>query len=634
MGESGSNQTTKYIAEFVGTYLLVLTVGCNVIAGNPIWAATSIACVLCVSVYALGAVSGANFNPAVSVALGLSQKMDWNDVFVYCLVQVVAGIAAAATYAAMFGKVFSLGPAPGFTWWEAGTVEMLYTFMLCFVVLNVSACKRNEDNAFYGLAIGFVIIAGGYGAGSISGGAFNPAVAMGISITSKHGFPGWGLAYSGFEMLGAGLAAGMFRVVRPDEFKGDSNYSLGTRCISEFLGTFFLVLTVGLNILGKSAAPVWSIAAALMCMIYALGNCSGAHFNPAVTLSIVAAGRKKMPNSEAACYVGAQLLGGTVASLIYTSMFGGIAFPLQPGPGFTLAGAGFAEFLGTSVLCFVVLCVATTMNPLVDLYGLAIGSCVTSMGLALGAVSGGSLNPAVSIGISFAQFLHMVGSSAAPAAVATSFAQLSRKAAASVLGNCGVYVVCELLGGCLAAGLLRMTHPKEYSRVVQYAVVKDVLVPVYHPEVLVGMETTRLRVHAKIVYKHVRGATPRTPAGSAIAAAPPANIKSPDNLSHPELVDYVTAIQEEHLSSYETLSVQQALRIKSTEFVEYKGSQVAKFKETQLEDMHGTMLREHAVKLHALVGAENVHAPVPDAAVELSSWVGRVQKEHLEPSRP
>ena len=75
-------------------------------------------------------------------------------------------------------------------------------------------------------------------------------------------------------------------MVRPEEYSPGAPTGLGAKCCSEFLGTFFLVLTVGLNVLGKSPAAAWSIAASLMCMIYALGSVSGAHFNPAVTLAI------------------------------------------------------------------------------------------------------------------------------------------------------------------------------------------------------------------------------------------------------------------------------------------------------------------------------------------------------------
>merc|ERR1719453_1290762 len=136
-----------------------------------------------VSIYALGGVSGANFNPAVSIALGISNSMggpggmDWTKCAIYCAVQIAAGIIAGLSYAAMLWKVVNCAPKPGFGWWEAMLAEILYTFMLCFVVLNVAAAKKNAGTQFYGLAIGFVIVAGAYGAGNISGGAFNPAVA-------------------------------------------------------------------------------------------------------------------------------------------------------------------------------------------------------------------------------------------------------------------------------------------------------------------------------------------------------------------------------------------------------------------------------------------------------------------------
>merc|ERR1719265_1791608 len=96
MGEDSAS--ARYAAEFLGTFLLVFTVGRNVITGSPVWAATSIGCVLMVSIYAMGGVSGANFNPAVSLSLGLSKKMAWNEVGIYCVVQVVAGIIAAICY--------------------------------------------------------------------------------------------------------------------------------------------------------------------------------------------------------------------------------------------------------------------------------------------------------------------------------------------------------------------------------------------------------------------------------------------------------------------------------------------------------------------------------------------------------
>merc|ERR1719265_85621 len=161
-----------------------------------------------VSIYALGGVSGANFNPAVSLALGMSKEMEWKDVGIYCAVQCLAGICAALSYGALFLKVFNLSPSPGNGWWEAMLAETLYTFMLVFVVLNVAVAKKNADNQFYGLAIGFVIIAGAYGAGGISKGCFNPAVAIGIGASSNFAAGvKWLFLYTIFELLGAALAA-------------------------------------------------------------------------------------------------------------------------------------------------------------------------------------------------------------------------------------------------------------------------------------------------------------------------------------------------------------------------------------------------------------------------------------------
>merc|ERR1719262_188004 len=89
-------------------------------------------------IYALGSVSGANLNPAVSLALGLSNKLPWKEVAIYIVVQLSAGIVGALSYCAFFWKVFNLTPGKGFGWWEAMIAETVYTFMLCFVVLNVA----------------------------------------------------------------------------------------------------------------------------------------------------------------------------------------------------------------------------------------------------------------------------------------------------------------------------------------------------------------------------------------------------------------------------------------------------------------------------------------------------------------
>lgn len=433
----------KYVAEFVGTYLLVFTVGCNVIKGDPVFNVTSIAAVLMVSIYALGGVSGANFNPAVSLTLALSGQLDFATAGIYMVTQVVAGILAGVSYFGLYGVAFNLAPKDTFTWMSAGAAECLYTFMLCFVVLNVACSTQtgNCPNQFYGLAIGFVIIAGGYGAGAISGGCFNPAVALGIDVSSAGMGFGYSLVYLAFEFLGAALASGMHRLVRPEEY-GIAKMALVSSIVSEFLGTFFLVLTVGLNVLGSSKAGAFSIAASLMSMIYALGNVSGAHFNPAVTLAIVLSGRGKMEGGfgMAGVYMLTQIVAGCTAGWVYASLRGS-AFLLGPQGKFGWGQVALAEVMFTFVLCFVVLSVATTATPSKDMFGLAIGSCVTVGGCAIGAISLGSLNPAVSFGIDTANAI---------------------KGGAWM--NCLVYTAFEFMGAIMASGVFYLVRPSEYVK--------------------------------------------------------------------------------------------------------------------------------------------------------------------------
>merc|ERR1719174_2764576 len=233
----------------------------------------------------------------------------------------------------------------------------------------------------------------------------------------------------------------MYRVVHPEEYSPGATASLGVKCVSEFLGTFFLVLTVGLNVLGGSPAGAWSIAASLMCMIYALGSVSGAHFNPAVTVAIILSGRGKCSTKEGAAYIPSQLLGGVAAAYTYAAMHHGKTFDLGPVAPWGWTAALVGEFVFTFVPCFVVLSVATVQTSLSQYFGLAIGSCVTAGGLAIGGVSGGSLNPAVSTGISSAAIL-----------------------GGGKFYSCLIYSAVEFLGAVTAAGIFRVTHPQEYEK--------------------------------------------------------------------------------------------------------------------------------------------------------------------------
>jgi len=241
-------------------------------------------------------------------------------------------------------------------------------------------------------------------------------------------------------LIGAGLAAGVFKVVRPDgEVVTEASGvvpTLASKLTAEFIGTYFLVLTVGLNVLGKSPAGAFSIAASLMCMICALGDVSGANFNPAVSLALIINGA--LDGATAGAYMGVQVVGGIFAASTYSAIYGGKAFPLGPGLGYGLGQAAVAEIVYTFVLCLVVLAVAVHPKTKSEhFFPLAIGSCVTVGGFAIGSISGGSLNPAVSFGLaSAAAVSHGTGS----------------------LINAVAYSAFEFIGAGVAAGLLMATH--------------------------------------------------------------------------------------------------------------------------------------------------------------------------------
>jgi aquaporin Z len=171
----------KYIVEFIGTFFLVFTIGMSVIKpdlGN--FAPLAIGTVLMVMVYAGGHISGGAFNPAVTIALCMRGRVARLDVPGYIAAQVLAAIVAAVV--ALYLKGNPEVPAADIKIVPSLLAEFLGTFALCWVVSNTATAKATAGNSNYGLAIGFTVMAMAYAVGSISGGAFNPAVAVGITI--------------------------------------------------------------------------------------------------------------------------------------------------------------------------------------------------------------------------------------------------------------------------------------------------------------------------------------------------------------------------------------------------------------------------------------------------------------------
>ena len=206
----------KLVVEFIGTFFFVFAIGEALTNAPPELAPLAIGSALMVMVFAGGHISGGHFNPAVSTAAMVRGKLPRSEFLPYILAQSAAAIVAALIFLAIEEDA-AAGDFAG-----AGTmlvVEFLFTFALCWVVLHTATAVGTEGNSFYGLAIGFTVMVGAYAVGALSGGAFNPAVALGASIMGFFDWSDlWIYLVAGF--LGGAAAAVAFLYVNPAEETG------------------------------------------------------------------------------------------------------------------------------------------------------------------------------------------------------------------------------------------------------------------------------------------------------------------------------------------------------------------------------------------------------------------------------
>jgi aquaporin Z len=205
----------KYITELIGTFFLVLTVGCTAVMGGPgVIPPLAIGAALMVMIFAGGHISGGHYNPAVTLGVWVRGRCDTKDVVPYMVSQIIGAVLAALVVGYFKGSAsaaamnVSIGPAL--------LAEFLFTFALVFVVLNTATAKGTAGNSFYGLAIGMTVMAGAFSVGSISGGAFNPAVAVGITMMGAAAWSNiWIYLVANFL---AGAAAGVtFKFLNPED---------------------------------------------------------------------------------------------------------------------------------------------------------------------------------------------------------------------------------------------------------------------------------------------------------------------------------------------------------------------------------------------------------------------------------
>ena len=199
----------KIFTEFIGTFFLVLAAG--LASGDH--AVLIIGSTLMVMIFAGGHISGAHYNPAVTLAVLIRGKCTMNEAVSYWAAQLIAAVVAALLVIYFRGESMPIeirDPA------KAVIAELLATFALAYVVLNVATAKGTSGNSFYGLAIGFTVFALVSQIGGFSGGALNPAVALGASVMKAFAWSNIWIYLVGC-LAGGALAAVAFKVINPGD---------------------------------------------------------------------------------------------------------------------------------------------------------------------------------------------------------------------------------------------------------------------------------------------------------------------------------------------------------------------------------------------------------------------------------
>lgn len=376
------------------------------LTGPPLFYGLVNASALAILAQTLGPISGGYFNPAVTFALRRvkclnGHGMEWRQVWTFWLAQVLGATCGAGLANISLGKGLPIGNFLKRGFLGIGLSEFFYTFMMCFVVLNMTAPKRNEKERMENgaMALGLCLLAGAYGAGNLTGNTtFNPAIAVAMDVTTMSftGLFGFGPLLWLVQLPAAALAANVYSKVRPEEFEEPASEGrVRELLISEFVGSLMVVLTACLNFhLGILIGPL-SVGAAMASMIFAIGDASGGHFNPAISCASALAG---VPGRHG-LHVIASIVGSLIASCM-TFMILPRQRSFGPKLPFTLAQASLSEGMFTFLLCFVFLAVAISKKTKASQFsGLAVGSCVSAGGFAIGSISGAALNPVVALGL-------------------------------------------------------------------------------------------------------------------------------------------------------------------------------------------------------------------------------------------
>lgn len=461
-----------YTAEFVGSTFMALMWNSDIPGPAKVFKPLVMGLTRMILTYSFASISGSEFNPAVTLSIGVAGKADWRVLSKNSVVQLLGSFSGIALSAAMNGQMTQdfLGPRPPFRNGQVFAVETVYTFMLCFVYLNTLYSRSNNTlkcgNQFFGLAMGFAMMAAGYAGSDVSGGVFNPAFAIAVYCFN---FPQefWILmCYLTAQGLAAFLAGAAFRVVRPNEYRSHEDWlahkeyesPMGItrlKAFSEGIGTWLFVFTIGMTNLSQSYATARPLAggAVVVSMNYALGDCSGGYFNPAVTLAVMMSLRKHMSFQQGVCYIIVQMLSAALAAWSYMSIHVGKPFYeilSETTSAYSTPHLVLVAVMFMNITCFAVL--ATTTVKGIDTpstqnfyHGLVYGLAYAAGGIATyGPLPCGLELFAIGIGISV-EFSHQ-GSHL------------------TFLRRCFYVVIFELCSAIFAVAVFRLTHWSKYSK--------------------------------------------------------------------------------------------------------------------------------------------------------------------------
>ena len=227
MGKTGNFANMKnYIGEFIGTFAMVFcgtgAMAINEVTGEITHPGVAITWGLIVMamIYAFGEISGAHFNPAVTLGFAYAKKFPWKEVPKYMIVQVLAAIVASSLVWVVFPKSEFLGASiPSTDAWRAFILELLLTFFLMVVIINVSTGSK-EVGIMAGIAVGGVILLEAMFAGPVTKASMNPARSIGPAIVSGHFEQLW--LYLTAPFLGALLAVLSCKLVKADDCCNDA----------------------------------------------------------------------------------------------------------------------------------------------------------------------------------------------------------------------------------------------------------------------------------------------------------------------------------------------------------------------------------------------------------------------------